>query len=91
MGLSNEWTEWHLTELGWVRGSCKTDFGLETKLPPSDRVLTNTYKEKMSSSFSNIDANIHENWNCRDTYKIQGHSPKRFIAPPSLFTSQRSR
>lgn len=53
MSASNEWTEWHLTPNGWVRGSEKIDFGKpDIKDPPVDRVMTYTWREHLSSVFS---------------------------------------
>ena len=56
MSASNEWEEWHLTPTGWVPGSEQIDFvGVKQVAPPSDRVLTNGYHEKQSSTFSKLD------------------------------------
>ncbi len=43
MSASYEWTEWHLTPGGWMRGSERTDCGREEVEPPLDRVLTVRY------------------------------------------------
>ena len=48
MTASYEWTEWHLTPDGWVRGSERTDFGREEVDPPADRVLTVRYIDEHS-------------------------------------------
>jgi hypothetical protein len=37
---STEWTEWHLTPAGWVRGSSVTGFGRQSRSVPTDRVKT---------------------------------------------------
>ena len=37
---SSEWTEWHLTPQGWVRGSSVTPYGRQTRSVPADRVKT---------------------------------------------------
>jgi hypothetical protein len=37
---TTEWTEWHLTPAGWVRGSSATEFGRQTRTAPHDRVKT---------------------------------------------------
>lgn len=53
MAASDEWTEWHLTASGWVRGSIRRDgSGLESKEAPSDRVLTIRYQEYFGSGMS---------------------------------------
>jgi hypothetical protein len=36
----SEWTEWHLTPAGWVRGSSVTPHGRQTRPAPADRVKT---------------------------------------------------
>jgi len=62
MSASNEWTEWHLTPKGWVRGSEKRDFSSVDREPPKDRVLTVVYSEFVSSSFSAMDKNLESTW-----------------------------
>jgi hypothetical protein len=37
---TTEWTEWHLTPAGWVRGSSVTEFGRLSRSVPPDRVKT---------------------------------------------------
>jgi hypothetical protein len=46
MTASREWTEYHLTPAGWMRGSEKTDFDQNEVTPPADRVLTMRYVEE---------------------------------------------
>jgi hypothetical protein len=46
MTASYEWTEYHLTPLGWVRGTVKTDFDREDVEPPADRILSVRYIEE---------------------------------------------
>jgi hypothetical protein len=63
MSLSNEWTEYHLTPRGWVEGSSRVDIGNVTTMPiPADRVLTKTYHETQSSSFSKMHKRTEEDW-----------------------------
>ena len=51
MSLSQESTEWHLTPGGWQRGTERMDFGNVTVVePPSDRVATYRWVEKLSSA-----------------------------------------
>jgi hypothetical protein len=66
MSASNEWTQWHLTPRGWEAGAEKTDFNRTDRDPPADRVLTVTYKEHVSSSFSAMDATVREEWRSPD-------------------------
>ncbi|MDB4949958.1 MAG: hypothetical protein JWM27_2607 [Gemmatimonadetes bacterium] len=37
---TSQWTEWHLTPAGWVRGSSVTEFGRQSRSVPGDRVKT---------------------------------------------------
>lgn len=56
MSASDEIDEMHLTPNGWVQGSSKIDFsGWTHRAPPAGRVLTVSFREYMSSSFSPID------------------------------------
>lgn len=55
MGLSKEYTYWHLTPNGWIPGETRIDFGTIFNIPiPNDRVLTIKYEETMSSGFSDL-------------------------------------
>jgi hypothetical protein len=46
MPNSKEWTEWHLTPEGWVKGDYRIDFqGVTSQETPSDRVATYRYNE----------------------------------------------
>ncbi|AZT82117.1 MAG: hypothetical protein FH752_18770 [Marinobacter adhaerens] len=71
MSASKEWTEWHLTPTGWVRGSEKVDYqGVTTVEPPADRVLTCEYQEYLSSSFSSMDKGASVLWESEDKEKV---------------------
>lgn len=67
MAASDEWTEWHLTPVGWVAGSSKIDFqkvkAVET---PPDRVMTCKYSEYMSSGFSELKKGTEVVWQSGD-------------------------
>lgn len=55
MAFSKEYTYWHLTPNGWVKGGSKTDYGNIDSIPtPIDIVLTIKYEEYMGSSFSKV-------------------------------------
>jgi hypothetical protein len=63
MGLSNEWTEWHLTPRGWESRSNRVDIAnITEKPPPADRVLTCRYQEVQSSMYSAMETNVSELW-----------------------------
>ena len=56
MSASDEIDEMHLTPNGWVQGSSKIDFsGWTHRTPPADRLLSASFREHMSSSFSPMD------------------------------------
>lgn len=84
MAASREWTEWHLTPLGWLRGSEKTDFAPATNVtPPTDRVLTCIFKETIASSFGGVSRETDITWSSDDKEKINqlteqyGECPKQ--------------
>lgn len=48
MSASLEWTEWHLTASGWVRGTMKTDSNISVIARPTGAVATFMYSEEHS-------------------------------------------
>jgi hypothetical protein len=53
MSSTNEWTDYHLTQRGWEKGTEKLDFVGETQIPvPIDTVLTLRFHEHQSCSFA---------------------------------------
>jgi hypothetical protein len=81
MSLSNEWTEWHLTPAGWVRGTEKEDFRKIDREPPPDRVKTVVWHDRLSSRFSKPDRYHEETWSSPDKAAISGLVAK-FGSPP---------
>lgn len=58
---SDEWTIWHLTPSGWIKGSSKTDFLAVNEVDiPTDRVLSYKYREYNSGP--NLKTNIEEEY-----------------------------
>ena len=93
MSLSDEWTEWHLTPLGWVRGSNRTDgIGVAAKPEPPDRVLTYRWCEEQSSSYSRANREREKVWESTDKVPVPkllgqfGAAPSdcRLSSPPSF-------
>lgn len=85
MSASHEWSVWHLTPRGWEQGNWKIDFGdVHKKEPPSDRVLTCKYHEKMSSVFSKMDVYINEEWRSDKRTEVSELLEKYGACPESL-------
>ncbi|NEI54298.1 hypothetical protein GR200_32710 [Rhizobium leguminosarum] len=84
MSASNEWTEWHLTPLGWVRGDTKTDFAKTDKPIPENRVQTVEHREFLSSSFSKLEVTNDIIWSCGDEGLIAALRAKFGDAPSRL-------
>lgn len=85
MSASNEWTEWHLTPAGWVRGSERTDYQKEKRVaPPGDRVQTCKYTEFLSSSFSSLDKDVSILWESDNKDAVNSLINKFGECPASL-------
>jgi hypothetical protein len=79
---SNEWTEWHLTPRGWVRGSTRRDPKvIDDVEPPSDRALTKRYCEYGVSS---VEATQEELWRSPDAALVAGLLSQHGEAPRHL-------
>lgn len=59
---SREYTEYHLTPNGWVKGTTQTDFNRIERPVPPDRVLTQIYEEFLSSGYSPMDKTVGTIW-----------------------------
>jgi hypothetical protein len=84
MSASNEWTEWHLTPNGWIRGTEQEDFRTVERPPPPDRVLTCTYHDFLSSTFSKPDRYVEEDWRSADAVHVQQLLEKYGPCPKQL-------
>ena len=72
MSASHEWEEWHLTPVGWVKGSTCVDFAGETEKPvPPDRVLTKRHVEHLSDSHAKMSRYWEEEWRSTDVMKVK--------------------
>lgn len=70
--LSKEWTIWHLTPNGWIRGDQKLDFGGRKSVDePSGTILSMKYKETMSHAYSSLNEEVSEIWNNGDQEQIE--------------------
>jgi hypothetical protein len=82
MAASDEIDEMHLTPAGWVQGSSKIDFaGWKHVDALPDRLLTVSFREYMSSSFSKMDMSTDIKKHASDSailaaLRIHGTSPK---------------
>ena len=71
MSQSNEWTDWHLTPEGWVRGSTRRDGpGVDEKPTPSDRVMTCRWAEE-KESFGPMSRDLETEWKSDDEAAVQ--------------------
>lgn len=66
MTASLEYTDWHLTKDGWLRGSEKTDSGLKLEEPPADRIATFRYSEEISY-IGPTEERLEKTWMRRDS------------------------
>lgn len=48
MSASHEWTEWHLTDSAWIRGSMKTDSTFTNVERPPNAIASFRYSEEIS-------------------------------------------
>ena len=72
MAISKEWTEWHLTANGWIRGSYRIDgSGVHNKDTPEGSILTKRYREDMSSPFKKPTETIQDIWSSNYENKIK--------------------
>jgi hypothetical protein len=84
MSASNEWTEWHLTPAGWVRGTEKEDFRKIEREPPPDRVKTVVNRQYLSSPFSRMDETQNVEWSSKDKTAITSLEARFGPAPRAL-------
>ncbi len=71
MSASHEFTEWHLTPDGWKEGTRVVDVaGGQRVEPPSDRVLTCCYHEKLPSMYGKMDRWVEEIWRSPDSAAV---------------------
>lgn len=61
MSAGLEYTKWHLTATGWVRGTAKTDSTYESKERPAAALATFVYSEEISYS-GPADEKIIKEW-----------------------------
>lgn len=86
MSASHEWTEWHLTPRGWEPGKSQLDFqGIKgPATSPDDRVLSVTYDELLSSTFSKVDKTFQETYRSSDATIVAILLAKFGTCPPSI-------
>jgi hypothetical protein len=66
MSASNEWCEWHLTSMGWVKGSWKGDFNAKTVIRPKDTLMTCRYTERIASGYSKMERRLVVIWKTKN-------------------------
>ena len=83
MAASSEWTVWHLTPEGWVRGTERMDYGTTTREVPANRVLSVTYHEECNG-YSRVHSKISEDWKSPDQDAVSTLVAKFGDAPNHL-------
>lgn len=81
MGLSKEWTEWHLTASGWIAGDQKTDFASQQKDTPDGTVLSVRYSEFQVYERGPLKVETQEQWRSPDA-EIVSRLVGQFGDPP---------
>ena len=90
MDFSHEWTDWHLTPKGWVKGSYKVDFKEEIDVvAPKNRVLTRRYEEIITSVSAPLKIVKSNVWDNGDTEMIK-RLYKKYQFPNSLSVEKHS-
>jgi hypothetical protein len=85
MSASDEWTEWHLTQGGWISGSNQVDFSAAKIVPPpQDRVLTCQYFERLSSGAGRMSAGVKDVWRSDDADLVTSLLELHGACPRSL-------
>jgi hypothetical protein len=70
--LSDEWTDYHLTERGWEEGSLKSDGEGVTHVDlPDDRVLTIRRHERQGSPYSQMQVWSETEWESDDKKRLK--------------------
>ncbi len=84
MAIRNEWTEWHLTPDGWLKGSTRVQGKGNTWADePEDRVLSYVYKEVETGSAPEARISLEETWRSKTAdnidalLKTHGPSPRQ--------------
>jgi hypothetical protein len=71
MAIRREWTEWHLTPLGWVSGSTRRDGeGNVWRDEPEDRLITFVYREQTGSADPVPKVSVDESWRSKTAPNI---------------------
>lgn len=84
MAASREWTEWHLTQKGWIKGTQRRDFASTLTIPaPEGRVLTYRYTET-HSGYGKATGHLTEEWRSESIEKVQALLHEYGECPKSL-------
>lgn len=71
MAHEDEWTEWHLTPTGWIRGNSKTTHSaIKERQKPEDAVLTKRYRELQTDTHAKTKISQEEVWSNTDKATI---------------------
>ncbi len=85
MAIRNEWTEWHLTPGGWVRGSTRVQGrGNAWADEPADRVVSYVYKEVQSGGAAEATVTSEESWRSKTATDVDALLAQHGAAPQML-------
>jgi hypothetical protein len=83
--MRNEWTEWHLTPGGWMRGSTRVQGrGNAWVDEPADRVASYVYKEVQTSTAPTASVTSEESWRSKTATDVDALLAKHGAVPRML-------
>jgi hypothetical protein len=71
MAASNEWTEYHLTQNGWVEGSQKRDFGQTIRRPSPEGSVMRVLYHETCNGYGPVHGSTKEEWRSDDTILVE--------------------
>ena len=85
MAASKEWTEWHLTNNGWIKGTRKRDNGVKIiEKTPVNRVISFRFNEEFNMGSAQPYTFVEEMWKSDKEHLIQSLLRKYGSCPETL-------
>ena len=83
--MRKEWTEWHLTPSGWLRGATRVQGKGNTWVDdPEDRVLSFVYQEVETSAAPEVKRSSEETWRSKTAPDIDQLLDQHGACPQKL-------